>query len=142
MVTEKIDKAIVKKGYPYVFNPGACETCMGRCCNGDSGNVWLNSEEIKMISRFLKMDEVLFLSTYARKNGYRYTLKELFQGGNYACVFYDAAQNGCTIYPVKPKQCTTYPFWDYFKLNSDVVLKECPGISIITSGLTFGGDEK
>ncbi|MDF1875692.1 YkgJ family cysteine cluster protein [Sulfurimonas sp. SAG-AH-194-I05] len=124
-----------KSGFPYAFNPSACETCEGRCCTGESGYIYVNKQEIKNISTLLKMEEKEFVAKYLFKKMYKYSLKErkvLKEGtsiDSYECIFYDAASNGCTIYEVRPLQCRTFPFWDYYKTRVEELKLECPGIT-------------
>lgn len=119
--------------YPFTFNPDACETCNGNCCNGEKGYIWVNRKEIEAISDFLKMETDKFIDTCLRKVGYRYSIKELKSYGNYACLFYSEEKKGCLIYDVRPEQCRTYPFWPFFKLNPQVVMEECPGLTATPS---------
>lgn len=121
---------VTKPDYPYSFNPCACETCSGRCCNGESGNIWVNRKEIEAIARFLSMDNDLFITTYLRKSGYRFTIKELKSKENYACVFFDETRNGCAVYEARPEQCRTFPFWPYFKDHPEEAAAECPGVNV------------
>ena len=114
--------------YPYSFDPGTCETCPGRCCNGESGNIWVTRKEIQAIAGYLNITTNEFIETHLRKKGYRFTLIELKQGDNYACVFFDHEKNGCSIYPVRPSQCRTFPFWPHFKAHPGEVFEECPGV--------------
>ena len=115
----------------FKFNPEACLTCDGICCNGEKGFIWVNKEEIKAIAVFLGIDTRKFIDTYLRKKNYRYSIKELKTGDNYACLFFDRDKDGCTIYDVRPEQCRTYPFWPFFTKNPQVVLDECPGVALI-----------
>ncbi|WP_200764112.1 YkgJ family cysteine cluster protein [Nitrosophilus alvini] len=118
---------IEKEGFDFVFDPNACETCEGNCCTGESGYIWVQSNEINEISNFLKIDTESFMKNCLKKVKYRYSIKEIFVNGSYQCLFFDK-DKGCEIYPVRPKQCRTYPFWDHFKENTKEVKKECPGI--------------
>ena len=120
--------------YPFTFDPQACTSCEGRCCNGGSGNIWVNKREIEAISQVLGMDTGAFITTYLRKISYRYSIVELKSEGNYACVFYDEIKRGCTIYDVRPEQCRTFPFWPYFKEQPEEVFNECPGVKPKQSG--------
>jgi len=114
--------------YPYRFHPDACQTCKGRCCNGESGNIWVSREEIQGISDFLNLTCEDFIKNYLRKISYRYSITELKSGDNYACVFFDSIINRCSIYTVRPEQCRTFPFWPYFKTHPREVFEECPGV--------------
>ena len=119
---------ITKDGYPYGFDSRACQTCQGRCCTGESGNIFVNKEEIENIAKQIGYELKDFYAKYLRRVGYRYSIKERLVAGSYECVFYDSAINGCTIYNARPSQCITFPFWEYFKTNIDELKDECPGI--------------
>jgi len=62
MIKEK--EFIQKKGFDFRFNPEACIECQGRCCNGSSRNIFVNSKEIKAISRFLGIEFSKFMEEY------------------------------------------------------------------------------
>ena len=128
MAKEK--KFIQKEGFNFTFNPEACIECPGKCCNGASGNVFVNSKEIKAISKFLGIEIPGFMEEYLIKVPYRLSIKEIKTDKNYACIFFDKVKNKCSIYPVRPNQCRTFPFWSYFKDKPKEVARECPGISI------------
>ncbi|MCJ7617073.1 MAG: YkgJ family cysteine cluster protein [Desulfobacterales bacterium] len=117
-----------KEGYNFGFDPRACENCSGYCCTGESGNIWVDNEEIKKIAGFLDLSADQFIKYYLTKVYYRYSLKELKISGNFQCVFFDDKNKNCSIYEVRPKQCRTFPFWDYFKDNTEEAFKECPGV--------------
>ncbi|NPA74359.1 MAG: YkgJ family cysteine cluster protein [Epsilonproteobacteria bacterium] len=121
-------KIITKEGFSYGFDPSACSKCDGRCCRGESGYIFVNSEEIKKIAEFLQLDVETFKKDYLNKVKYRYSIKELKIGGEYECLFFDGKTNSCEIYEVRPTQCRSFPFWDYFKDKVDEVKKECIGI--------------
>jgi Fe-S-cluster containining protein len=116
---------ISKEGFNFKFNQDACKECEGNCCIGESGYIWVNPDEIKAISEFLKIDEEIFKANFLIKVGYRFSIKERPYKNGFACIFFD---NGCKIYPVRPKQCRTFPFWDYFKSHPEELKKECPGV--------------
>ncbi|MEO1937036.1 MAG: YkgJ family cysteine cluster protein [Sulfurimonas sp.] len=119
---------IKEEGYPYAFNTGACATCEGRCCTGESGYIFVTKAEIFKIAELLGMDVNEFGVKYLFKKGYKYSLKERKVDDSYECVFYDKEKNGCQIYEARPSQCKTFPFWDYFKTHVDELKAECPGI--------------
>ena len=121
---------IVKKdGFGFAFDPDACGSCNGACCRGESGYVWVNGAEIEAISSYLKMDSKQFIDEYLKKEGYRFTLKELKINDEYQCVFFDE-KVGCEIYPVRPAQCREFPFWQRYRddKNLSEVCRECKGI--------------
>ena len=115
-------------GYPYAFDPKACQNCSGRCCVGESGYIWVSPEEISAIALKLSMSKEEFINKYLLKIRYRFTLKEMPYENGFSCIFFDKEHKRCGIYPVRPSQCRTFPFWDYFKENIDEVVTECPGI--------------
>ena len=119
---------MTQDGFPYAFNPAACAGCGGRCCTGESGNIFVTHEEILALAALLKMNELDFRQTYLEKRGYKFSLKEKIVGMSHDCIFYDRETNGCGVYAARPKQCRTFPFWDYFKTRVDELKRECPGI--------------
>lgn len=119
---------IKEPGYPYVFDADACATCGGRCCTGESGNIFVSPEEIRAIAGALKLDIKMFKATYLVKKGYKFSLREKIVGMSHDCIFFDRAHNGCQIYNARPKQCRTFPFWEYYKERVDELKRECPGI--------------
>lgn len=121
--------SIIKEdGFNYAFETTACETCEGRCCTGESGNIFVTPDEIKKIAKLLQIKEKKFIAAYLEKRGYKYSIKERIVGLSYDCIFFDRAIGGCMIYKARPNQCMTFPFWDYFKNNIDELKAECPGI--------------
>ena len=117
-----------EEGYSYSFNPQACETCLGRCCSGESGYIYVTKNEIENISTLLKMDIKEFVQKYLFKKMYKYSIKEVLYENSYECIFYDRESNGCKIYDARPTQCKTFPFWDYYKTRVEELKLECPGI--------------
>jgi len=121
---------VKEEGYNFGFDPRACENCSGYCCTGESGNIWVNKEEIKKIAGFLDLSSEDLVKYYLTKIHYKYSLKELKISGDFQCVFFDDKNKNCSIYEGRPNQCRTFPFWDYFKNNIEKIAKECPGIKI------------
>jgi len=119
---------IEKEGFPYAFNPAACAECGGRCCTGESGNIFVSPQEIKALAKLLKLSETEFRQTYLEKRGYKFSLKERIVGMSHDCIFFDRETNGCSVYAARPQQCRTFPFWDYFKTRVGELKRECPGI--------------
>lgn len=117
-----------QEGYRFAFDPTACNSCSGRCCTGESGNIFVSAAEIGAIAELLGLDETEFRRDYLRKHGYKFSLKELKTAESYDCVFFDRERNGCSIYEARPLQCRTFPFWDYYKNRVDALKMECPGI--------------
>ncbi|WP_281950852.1 YkgJ family cysteine cluster protein [Nitrosophilus kaiyonis] len=121
---------IKKEGFDFSFDQNACYSCDGNCCTGESGYIWLNSDEIESIAKFLKIKSEDFIRNYLKKVRYRYTIKEVVIEGKYNCLFFDPKTKRCEIYPVRPKQCRTFPFWEKYRnpKNIEEVKRECPGI--------------
>ena len=117
------------EGFPFAFDPSACDTCGGHCCNGESGNIWVTRREVESLARALEMDIPNFTRTYLKKMGYRYSIGERCEGDNYACLLYDDKKGGCSVYEARPSQCRSFPFWDYFKERPEEAIAECPGIT-------------
>jgi Fe-S-cluster containining protein len=115
-------------GFPYAFDPSACAGCGGRCCTGESGNIFVSPSEISALAVLLKLDENTFRQTYLEKRGYKFSLKERIVGLSHDCIFYDREAGGCSVYEARPTQCRTFPFWDYYKTRVDELKRECPGI--------------
>ncbi len=119
---------IREEGFAYAFDSSACAECGGRCCTGESGNIFVKRVEVQAMAKYLQMEEKQFAQHYLLKKGYKYTLKEQRVGMSYDCIFYSRERGGCVVYDVRPQQCRTFPFWDYFKSNRQELHDECPGI--------------
>ena len=117
-----------KEGFSYRFDPNACQSCGGRCCTGESGYIYLNSNEIEQIADLLGLEIDMFIKDYLYKKGYKYSIKEIKYQGSYECVFFDRENQHCSIYQARPLQCRTFPFWDYYKQRIDELKQECPGV--------------
>jgi len=119
---------MTQDGFPYAFDPAACAGCGGRCCTGESGNIFVSAEEIRALASLLGMSEPDFRQAYLEKRGYKFSLREKIVGLSHDCIFYDRDIGGCGVYTARPNQCRTFPFWDYFKTRVDELKRECPGI--------------
>lgn len=119
---------MTQDGFPYAFDPAACAGCGGRCCTGESGNIFVSAEEIRALASLLGMNEPDFRQAYLEKRGYKFSLREKIVGLSHDCIFYDRDIGGCGVYTARPNQCRTFPFWDYFKTRVDELKRECPGI--------------
>jgi Fe-S-cluster containining protein len=119
---------IEKDGFNFLFDETACSRCDAQCCSGESGNIFFTKDEMVKIAQLLNISTSQFLSDYCRKDGYRYSIKEIKSGGQYRCIF--LTDNMCEIYGVRPQQCRTFPFWSYFKQdeNFEELQKECIGV--------------
>lgn len=83
-----------------------CTGC-GECCTGAPGYVWVDEEEIALLSSELQISKEAFVSQYTRRIGDRLSLKE--DPKNYDCIF--LKERKCQVYSARPKQCRTYPWW-------------------------------
>ena len=120
---------IKKEGFNFAFDPNGCNSCKGNCCIGESGYIWINSQEIQALAFHLKISSEDLKTRYLNKIEYKYSIKEIqLASNNYACCFFDLDKKQCSIYDARPNQCRTFPFWDYFKENEEEVYKECPAI--------------
>ena len=107
-----------------------CNGC-GKCCCGEPGFIWVNTEEIKEISLFLNIETEEFISKYTFTYNNKRSLREVkISESNYDCIF--LKNNQCEIYEARPTQCRTYPWWPAI-LKSKKSWKEekpyCEGIS-------------
>ncbi len=119
---------IAKESYPYLFDSSACATCLGRCCTGESGYIYVTKEEIKNIAEVLKIGINELRVEYLYKKASKYSIREFKNGDSYECAFYDRESNVCKIYNARPNQCKTFPFWEYYKSRVRELKEECPGI--------------
>ena len=120
---------IKKEGFNFAFDPNGCNSCKGNCCIGESGYIWINSQEIQALAFHLKISSEDLKKRYLNKIEYKYSIKEIqLASNNYACCFFDLDKKQCSVYDARPNQCRTFPFWDYFKKNEEEVYKECPAI--------------
>lgn len=119
---------IVKSGFEFSFDESACAACGGKCCTGESGNIFVSHDEIVNISNFLKLSQEEFRKKYLHKVGFKLSLNEVKYQDGFACVFFDTEQKNCSIYEQRPTQCRTFPFWEYFKTHKEELKKECMGV--------------
>ncbi|NGX63356.1 MAG: hypothetical protein KR126chlam6_00764 [Candidatus Anoxychlamydiales bacterium] len=112
-----------------------CHKNCSKCCTGSPGYVWLTTQEIDKIAKFLKIPKENFLKTFTRSIKGKISLKENFS--NFDCCF--LKDKKCQIYEARPKQCKTFPFWKS-NLQSQRAWqfqkKHCPGIDD-TSGKLY-----
>jgi len=119
---------IQKEGFDFGFDPSACESCPGYCCRGESGNIWVNHEDILRMCRLLQTNPIDFIPHYLNRINNRLSIKERVGEYSMECVFFDHHQKCCSIYAARPRQCRTFPFWEHFKRHKKELIKECPGI--------------
>jgi uncharacterized protein len=125
------DKVTIKKGFNYSFDPDKCAECKGKCCNGESGNIWISGDEILKLADFMNMHVNQLIKLYLRKVDKNWSILELKINNNYSCVFYDDLSNSCSIYDCRPMQCRSFPFWTYYKNRVNELKKECPAIELL-----------
>lgn len=123
---------IFNKDFSYGFNENACQKCGGKCCTGESGNIFANKEELKALREHLQLDEKEFALKYLKKVGFRMSFKEVEFEDGFACIFFDKEKRNCSIYDFRPMQCRTFPFWEYFKTHQEELKKECIGICYLS----------
>lgn len=123
-------KPISCDDYPYTFDPEACKDCPGRCCTGESGNVWITPVEIETLAALLGINEFDFMQQYLRRVGNRWSLAERVGDEQLICIFFDETTRQCSVYSARPEQCRTFPFWEYFRKHVDELLSECPGVKL------------
>jgi Fe-S-cluster containining protein len=122
---------ITRDGFKFGFSPKACQSCIGYCCVGSAGYIWVSDREIEEITDFLGMAMDDFTQDYLRRVGNRFCLKELAISSSHHCVFFDDQSKGCSIYEARPSQCRDFPFWNRFKVHVEEAVKECPGVVIL-----------
>ena len=120
---------IENENFSYKFDETVCSTCEGNCCIGESGYIWITSDEIEKLAKYLciSVDEVI--NQYLYKYGHKFSIKEkMLSSSNFACIFFDVNMKRCRIYEARPLQCKTFPFWNHFKNNIQEVKQECSAI--------------
>jgi hypothetical protein len=134
-----------------------CTQC-GNCCTGGPGFVWLTTDEIVRLAKFLTITPEAMVEQYCRKIDGKFSLTEVRNpAGAYDCVFlkdvpaahHDPAgdgpvtlpKRGCSVYPVRPLQCRTWPFWPENLSNKrtwTAASRKCHGMNV---GRSFSIDE-
>ena len=64
------------EGFLFVFDENQCAKCGGKCCKGESGYIFVTSNEIQKIAESLQMEFDEFCLKFVKKVGYRYSLIE------------------------------------------------------------------
>ena len=125
-VSRADDRPITARGFPFSFDPSACEACGGGCCSGESGNVWLSPQELDAIAEALGRSPFEVSLELTHRVGGRLSLRERYHPElGSICRLFDPGAGGCTVYDARPQQCRTYPFWPaYRKRGPD----DCPGV--------------
>ncbi|ECP7275047.1 YkgJ family cysteine cluster protein [Campylobacter jejuni] len=123
---------IFDKNFSYAFDENACEKCGGKCCIGESGNIFVSKEELEALRRYLNLESKEFTEKYLKKVGFKMSFKEVEFEDGFACIFFDTQKRNCSIYDFRPKQCRTFPFWEYFKTHQKELKKECIGICYLS----------
>ncbi len=119
---------IYKDGFKFAFDEKACKNCGGKCCTGESGNIFANKAEIERLRVHFQLEKDDFEEKYLRKVGVRYSFKELEFEDGFACIFFDRQNKQCSIYELRPQQCRSFPFWEYYKIHKEELEKECIGV--------------
>lgn len=123
-------KLLREEGYPYAFNPAACEECKGRCCTGAPGDIWIDDEEVAALCAFLGENEETVRGCYLRKERQGWSIRERHRNGAFECYFFEGETGRCKIYAARPKQCRTFPFWESALKHLDFLKASCPGVVI------------
>ncbi|AXP08215.1 YkgJ family cysteine cluster protein [Campylobacter hepaticus] len=123
---------IFNKNFSYAFDQSACEKCGGKCCIGESGNIFASKEELETLRKHFNLSSEEFARKYLRKVGFKMSFKEVEFEDGFACIFFDTQKRNCSIYDFRPKQCRTFPFWEYFKTHQKELEKECIGICYLS----------
>ncbi len=117
--------------YKYSFDETICDGCDGDCCIGESGAIWIDTDEMTRLSVYLRETLAQTTDKYIEKRAGRDSIKEVkISTNNYRCVFFDMATKRCSIYDVRPSQCGAFPFWEYYKNNIEELKKECKAIVV------------
>lgn len=86
-----------------------CARCSA-CCRW-AGDVCIEEDEVREISRFLHMEEQAFIDECCRLRANRQGLS-IRDAEDGACMM--LTENGCRINPVKPRQCLGFPSqWNF-----------------------------
>lgn len=105
-----------------------CLQC-GACCR-IRGVVWVNSEEIAQMVRFLGLTYAQFKKTYLREvGGGHLSIGETAMG---ECLMLDPVTGHCRVYSIRPEQCRSYPFWSRCLTDPQSWEKQqalCPGLN-------------
>ncbi|MCR8689344.1 MULTISPECIES: YkgJ family cysteine cluster protein [Campylobacter] len=115
-------------GFDYEFDPKKCDECGGKCCTGESGYIWIDESEIKILGEYLGYKPELIKEIFLEKFDNRYSIKEKPYQKGWACIFFDEKNKNCSIYEYRPKQCRSFPFWEHFKTNYKELEMECIGV--------------
>ncbi|MCW4449405.1 YkgJ family cysteine cluster protein, partial [Campylobacter jejuni] len=78
---------IFDKNFSYVFDENACEKCGGKCCTGESGNIFASKEELEALRKHLNLESKEFAEKYLRKVGFKMSFKEVEFEDGFACIF-------------------------------------------------------
>ncbi|MBE3605502.1 YkgJ family cysteine cluster protein [Campylobacter sp. RM13119] len=118
-------------GFEWEFDPSFCEECGGKCCTGESGYIWIDEGESRLLAEHLGLNEDEFKEKFLIKVGKKFSIKEKSHEDGYACVFFDEINKNCSIYEFRPSQCRSFPFWDYFRKNLGELERECIGVKFL-----------
>ncbi|MCV6607676.1 MAG: YkgJ family cysteine cluster protein [Campylobacterales bacterium] len=119
---------MIKEGFNFSFNPTKCEECGGKCCKGESGNIWVDEKEIESIANFLNVTEEALEKGCLKSISGKFSIKDIQVKSERVCFFFDLEKQNCSIYDVRPTQCRTFPFWENVKNNRKYLEDECPAI--------------
>ncbi|QNF77454.1 putative [Fe-S] cluster-containing protein [Campylobacter vulpis] len=101
---------ILKEGFKYSFDESKCESCGGKCCTGESGNIFVNQEEIKLLREHFRLGELEFRERFLRKVGFKFSLKEKEFEDGFACIFLIQKKEIAPFTPCVLRSVKLFPF--------------------------------
>ena len=107
---------IKKDGFNFAFDPSGCDSCKGNCCVGESGYIWINSQEIEALALYKKISSEDLKIRYLNKITYKYSIKEIqLAPNNYACCFFDLDKRQCLFMMLDQISVELSPFGTILK---------------------------
>ncbi len=106
---------IFQEGFKYSFDESKCESCGGKCCTGESGNIFVNQEEIRLLREHFKLDELEFRERFLRKVGFKFSLKEKEFEDGFACIFLIQRGEIVPFMPCVLRNAKPFPFGTILK---------------------------
>ena len=120
---------ITHDSFDFAFDPSACESCGGKCCLGESGQIIISESEIANMAKVLNLPVHSLRKKFLIHTPQGYSIRETkLENGQFACIYFDLEKKRCAVYDARPQQCRTFPFWDRYFYKKDATFYECPGI--------------
>ena len=104
-----------------------CQPGCTNCCT-QSGDVYLNEDDITRIASYLEMERPAFQKRYLRQCNYGKRLRIPLPR---SCPF--LLEGGCSIHEVKPLQCRAFPYWPEnveTRAAWKALRRYCPGVGV------------